>query len=258
MATSSVIEVRDLAFSYPGQGEAVFEGFSWQVEPGESWAVVGPSGSGKSTLLYLVAGLRRPDSGRILVNGRDPTPRKGRSEVGLVLQDYGLLPWATVWENAGLGLRVRGLHGRGNGVSTDRLGEWLHRLGIAHLRDRYPGQLSGGERQRVAIARALVMDPAVLLLDEPFSALDYPTREGMERLVLDLQRETGTTLVFVTHSIEEAVCVGERVLVLRRPPNREAVVFDNAAGGSRLDRDGGPFVEQCARLRAALGPELVV
>ena len=243
-----MIELRDVTFSYGRGGRPVFEGFEWTVGAGESWAVVGPSGGGKTTLLYLIAGLREPAQGVVTIGGERASRVLRQGAVGLVLQDYGLLPWASVLDNASLGLRVRRMYGLSAPPATATPAEWLARLGIDHLRDKYPGQLSGGERQRVAIARALALGPRVLLLDEPFSALDTMQREDLERLTLQVGQEAGATTVFVTHSIEEAVFVGRRILVLGRPPNRVAVVVENPSDGS--DPSG-----RCAQVRAVLAGE---
>jgi NitT/TauT family transport system ATP-binding protein len=251
-----MIEVSNLVFAYPGQSTPVFDGFSWRVERGEAWTVIGPSGCGKTTLLYLLAGLRRPDSGRISVGGADVAGRGPCADAALVLQDYGLLPWATVWDNARLGLRVRRPYGRaGDGLGAQAQ-FWLERLGIAELRSKYPSQLSGGQRQRVALARALAMDPAVLLLDEPFSAVDDLAREDLERLVMRLWADTGVTTVLVTHSIEEAVLLGQRILVLNRPPNRSVTIVENHMAGDISFRAHSEFVAKCLELREQLSDVL--
>ena len=290
-----MIEIESLTFAYGRDRTPVFEDFTWRASPGEAWSITGPSGCGKSTLLYLIAGLRRPQAGRVLVGGFEASARENRGRVGLVLQDYGLLPWATAWDNARLGLRVRRLFGSHKVDLESGPHRWLRRLGVEHLSKRYPAQLSGGERQRVAIARALALEPRVLLLDEPFSALDAPTRESLEQLTVSLSREPGpasgeatdaggplqsmeatggragasrgdssgrgvprvpaaaiSSLLFVTHSIEEAAVVGQRILVLGSPPNRSATVIDNPMGGGewqpRLE-----FGRVCQEIRAALG-----
>jgi NitT/TauT family transport system ATP-binding protein len=256
-----MIEVRDLTFAYPHQ-PPIFEGFDWRVAADETWAVIGPSGCGKSTLLYLLAGLRQPTDGEIRIAGQllvRPRPR-----TGLILQDYGLLPWATVAENAALGLRVRHFYGPDGRHAPDddrlarneverRVDFWLTRLGIAELRDQYPSQISGGQRQRTAIARTLAMNPDLLLMDEPFSSLDALTREDLERLTLELRAETGVTAVVVTHNIEEAVYMGRRLLVLRQPPHRQALVIDNPQAGQADYREKPSFQARCNEVRDLLG-----
>jgi len=173
----------------------------------------------------LLAGLLLPTSGEVRVAGEKlarPRPR-----TGLILQAYGLLPWATVRENVALGLRMRRFYGPdGRHVPSDvrvldkaearaRVDHWIARLGIAEEADKYPGQLSGGQRQRVAVARTLVLRPDLLLMDEPFAALDAPTREGLQDLIVGLSIEAGLTVVLVTHTIEEAAFVGQKILLLR-------------------------------------------
>jgi ABC-type nitrate/sulfonate/bicarbonate transport system ATPase subunit len=256
-----MLRVEDLSFSYPGQ-PLLFDGFQWQAASDEAWAVIGPSGCGKSTLLYLLAGLRLPASGRIWVGGQELT--RPRPQTGLILQDYGLLPWATVAENAALGLRVRrfygpdGRHAPQEGrMEKEAIGQrvdwWLERLGIAHLRDNYPAQVSGGQRQRTAIARTLAMQPDLLLMDEPFSSLDALTREDLERLMLELRDETGLTTIVVTHNIEEAVYLGRRLMVLRQPPHREALLIENPAAGQLDYRQHPDFQAICSQVRQVLG-----
>jgi NitT/TauT family transport system ATP-binding protein len=256
-----VIAVESLTFAYPAHSP-IFQDFTWRAAAGEAWAVIGPSGCGKSTLLYLIAGLRQPSSGRLLVDGR-PVPRP-RASTGLILQDYGLLPWATVWENVALVMRIghfyRGKAGRAGDprpyprpdITSDQADRWLARLGIAELRNKYPGQISGGQRQRTAIARSLLQQPNLLLMDEPFSSLDALTREDLQRLTVELRQETGVTTVVVTHNIEEAVYLGQRILVLGRPPNVQARVIENPAAGAPDYRGQPVYWHKCAELREAL------
>jgi NitT/TauT family transport system ATP-binding protein len=282
-----MIKVHDLTFTYPHNGP-VFEAFNWHVERGEIWVVLGPSGCGKSTLLMLLAGLLFPLSGEVRVAGEQimrPRPR-----TGLILQTYGLLPWATVRENVALGLRIRRFYGAdGRHVSRDthvldraeaqaRVDYWLVRLGIVEQADKYPGQLSGGQRQRVAIARTLVLRPDLLLMDEPFAALDAPTREGLQGLLLDLSAEAGLTVVLVTHTIEEAAFVGQQILLLQpqKPalgshplswgmtgaeqssiPLSQVIPNPHTADGEhqhRAYRHSDAYHAMCAYLRACLEP----
>ena len=261
VVSESMIQVQDLTFRYPDQS-TLFEGFDWHVARDDTWTVVGPSGCGKSTLLYLLAGLQLPSAGEIRIGGEMLT--RPRPRTGLILQDYGLLPWATVAENAALGLRIRrfygpdGLHApdsaRIQGAEIQQLeGTWLDRLGIAELRDKYPAQISGGQRQRTAIARTLAMNPDLLLMDEPFSSLDALTREDLEQLTLELQSETKVTTILVTHNIEEAVYMGQRLLVLRRPPHREPIVIENPEAGQADYREKNTFQTRCNEIRNLLG-----
>ena len=254
-----MIQVCDLTFAY-ASGHPVFDRFSWCVEVGEAWAVIGPSGCGKTTLLYLLAGLRVPTSGHILIAG-EPLARP-RPTTGLILQDYGLLPWATVRENAALGLRLRefygpdGRHAPANevvGIIAERVSFWLERLDIAMVADKYPGQVSGGQRQRTAIARTLVLRPDLLLMDEPFGALDAPTREDLQNLTVELRAEQKLTTIVVTHNIEDAAFLGERILVLAKPPHHAPVVVENLAAGQVGYRTQAVFLDKCNELRRLLG-----
>jgi ABC-type nitrate/sulfonate/bicarbonate transport system ATPase subunit len=247
-----MIEIRSLTFTYPGQATPVFHTLDWRVGRGEAWAVIGPSGCGKSTLLYLIAGLRTPDAGWITVTG-EPVPRKqNRGKTGLVLQEYGLLPWRTVRENAELGLQIRRFYRQEGRQPTHPVDYWLERLGIGDLAEKYPSQVSGGQRQRTAIARTLVVDPDVLLLDEPFSALEALTREDMQGLILDIQGETGLTMILVTHNIEEAVVLGRRILVLTAPPNTDPREIENPQAGGPGFRQTPEFLRKTTEVRQAL------
>jgi NitT/TauT family transport system ATP-binding protein len=255
-----MIAVENLTFAYEQQ-TPLFEGFSWSVDAREAWSVVGPSGCGKSTLLYLLTGLRFPTEGVVKVAGQQVV--RPRPKTGLILQDYGLLPWATVGQNAGLGLRVRRLYGPdGRHAPIDdrvrseqveqRVSFWLDRMGIAHLCDKYPAQISGGQRQRTAIARTLAMNPDLLLMDEPFSSLDTLTREDLEKLTLELREEAGLTAVVVTHNIEEAVYMGQRLLVLCLPPHRTPLVVENPSAGVPGYRGSQQFLAMCNQVRRLL------
>jgi ABC-type nitrate/sulfonate/bicarbonate transport system ATPase subunit len=275
-----MIELQQVDFIYPGQTTPLFYQFNWRVERGQFWAVIGPSGCGKSSLLHLIVGARAASRGTITVNGEAVPRKKNRGKTGLVLQDYGMLPWATVRENVELGLRIRKFYRQDNSViaksrkaaekqspgykesaslptvarsDTSRVDFWLDRFGLGGLRNKYPAQISGGQRQRAAIARTLVLEPDVLLMDEPFSALDAPTREDLEQLTLNLQAETKTTTVFVTHNIEEAVFLGQQILVLSAPPHSSPVqIVENPDAGLAEYRDTPAFAQKAHQLREIL------
>ncbi|HBT96885.1 MAG TPA: ABC transporter ATP-binding protein [Desulfobulbaceae bacterium] len=256
----AMIETRGLRFAYDG-GRLVFDDFSCAVQPGEAWTVIGPSGCGKTTLLYLVAGLNHPQAGEIRVGGQ-PLVRP-RPATGLILQDHGLLPWATILDNTRLGLNIRrfygpdgrhspGYHKSDREREEEQIRYWLRWLKIDHLAAMYPAQLSRGQRQRAAIARTLVMEPDLLLMDEPFSALDAPIREDLQNVMNTFHRESGLTLFTVTHDIEEAVILGERILVLSASVNSQATVIDNRCLHGDISRESPAFLERCAELKELL------
>ncbi len=243
---------RDVSVTYAGVGRATeaLSGLDLAVADGEPVALIGPSGCGKSTLLLLASGLLAPCAGDIAVGGE---PVRGpRLSTALILQDFGLLPWKTVLHNAALGLEVRGV---GRVERRERVAASLARVGLAEFADAYPGELSGGMRQRLALARALALDADLLLMDEPLSSLDALTREDLQDLLLELWRQRGHTSVLVTHSIEEAVFLGRRVIVLSPRPGRVTAVVDNPRMGETGYRETAEFYERCAELRRLLAAE---
>ena len=193
-------------------------GVSLKVESGELVALLGPSGSGKTTLLRMIAGLETPDSGTILLNGDDSTQSSARErQVGFVFQHYALFRHLTVFENIAFGLRLKPKQTRPpEGDIRDRVKQLLELIQLSWLADRYPNQLSGGQRQRVALARTLAVEPRVLLLDEPFGALDAKVRKELRRWLRKLHDELHITSVFVTHDQEEALEVSDRVAIMNR------------------------------------------
>ena len=190
------------------------EGVSLDVAPGSFVALLGPSGSGKTTLLRVVAGLEGADAGELWIDGRPALGlAPGRRGVGMVFQGYALFGHMTVAENIGFGLRVRGRGRAEIGAAVERLLAMVHLDGLGA---RLPSQLSGGQRQRVALARALAVEPRILLLDEPFGALDRQVREELRAGLKRLQQELGITTLFVTHDQEEALALADRVVILDR------------------------------------------
>jgi len=192
-----------------------------RVAAGEFVTLIGPSGCGKTTLLKIIAGLVLPDGGRVLVDGRPVTgPRR---ECSLVFQDFALLPWATVQRNVEFGLLLRGARAGERAAIARR---YVTKVGLAGFEDAYPAQLSGGMQQRVGLARALAVDPRVLLMDEPFASIDEQTRRLFQDDLLALWSEERKTVVFVTHSMEEAIYLSDRVVVLSPRPGRVHRVLD--------------------------------
>jgi putative spermidine/putrescine transport system ATP-binding protein len=206
-----VVEMSDLRRTFGAV--LALDGFSLRVEPGELIALLGPSGSGKTTALRVLAGLEVADYGRIVVGNRDVTHLPAhRRDMGMVFQAYSLFPNMTAIENVAFGLRIRKVNAA---MRKRRAGELLELTGLAGEANRYPHQLSGGQQQRVALARALAIEPSVLLLDEPLSALDAAVRSRLRDEIRRIQLEVGTTTVFVTHDQEEALSIADRVGVMK-------------------------------------------
>jgi osmoprotectant transport system ATP-binding protein len=217
MATQGV-EFAQVSFTISG-GRQLLREVSLRVEPGTTTALLGRSGSGKTTLLRTVNALVRPTSGRVLVGGRDVAAEDAialRRGIGYVIQEIGLFPRMTIERNVGMALE---LAGRSKTEIAQRAAQMLQMVGlvsesVGDVARRYPWQLSGGQRQRVGVARALANEPKVLLMDEPFGALDPLTRAEMQTMLRELLRQTGTTTLIVTHDLEEALYLGDRVVLL--------------------------------------------
>jgi NitT/TauT family transport system ATP-binding protein len=222
------IELRGVGREFAG-GVVAVENIDLRVAPGEFVALLGPSGCGKSTLLRLIAGLDRPSRGAIV---RDPAPRRAQDQspasdhehapIAYVFQDAHLLPWRNLLDNVALPLELRGV-GRVRRLASARRA--IEQVGLADAAGRYPSQLSGGMRMRASLARALVTEPDLLLLDEPFAALDEITRQQLDEQLHRLWRDRGMTVLFVTHSIVEAAFLAQRAIVLSRRPGR--IVLDH-------------------------------
>ena len=206
------LEIRGLSKSFR---IPVLDDLSLGVRPGELLCLLGPNGCGKTTLLRILAGLEGPDFGTVLVDGKAVDLTSGAPSVGIVFQEPRLLPWKTAAENVAVCLRPLGLSGE---VAARRAAEYLDLVGLHGFHGYYSARLSGGMQQRASIARALAVEPAILLMDEPFSALDPETRRDQQQSVVEIWRATGKTIVFITHSIEEALAIGTRVGLLSPEP----------------------------------------
>ena len=203
------------------QGTMALRACSLDVAANEIMCVIGPSGCGKTTLLRITDGLLTPESGRVLIDGTEViTPRP---DVAMVFQHFGLLPWKTVQDNVAYGLRVQG---RSDSEIAEVVPQHIELVGLRGFETSYPYQLSGGMQQRVGLARALAVNPTVLLMDEPFGSLDAQTRELMQEELLRLWRRQPKTMLFVTHSIDEAIILGDRVALMTRRPGRIKAVLD--------------------------------
>jgi NitT/TauT family transport system ATP-binding protein len=244
-----MLRLEDVSFDYRAakredRGGPLLSGVSMRIAPGERWVVIGPSGCGKTTLLHIAAGLLRPLSGAVYMDGE---PLRGpHAGISVILQEYGLFPWKTALANAALPLLLRRQPAAHARLRAEQV---LKDLGLWEHRNEYPGRLSGGQRQRVAIARAIVSSPRLLLMDEPFSALDALTRENLQQTVRELCAD-GLTFLLVTHSIEEAAFLGEKIIVWGR--SRAVHVLENPGARGQDYRAAAAYDACCRELRAML------
>ena len=244
-----MITIRDLSVKYKTRrGEILaLNKVNISMDTRELYTVIGPSGCGKSTLLHVLSGILTDFEGSVLIDGKGIDPRNQR--IGLVLQNYGLLPWKTVYQNVVLGLKIK--QGR---AELDDYGSWLlKQLGIEDLLHRYPRELSGGQQQRVALARAFMMKPDLLLMDEPFSALDAITREEVQELFLKAWHQNPVNTVFVTHIVDEALYLGRKIAVFSPSPGRILEVVDNPCfNQDNLRSRNDYYIEMSSYLRNLL------
>jgi NitT/TauT family transport system ATP-binding protein len=247
------IEIHDVSLVYdtPAGTVAGVEHVSFDIEASEFLCILGPSGCGKSTLLNIIAGFLAPTAGQILIDGR-PITGHGMDR-GVVFQDFAqLFPWRTALGNVAFGLEMKGLPK----AERDAIArEQLRLVKLENFAASYPHHLSGGMQQRVAIARALAYNPSVLLMDEPFAALDALTRDDMQRLLADVWRETRKTVIYVTHNVAEAVFLADRVVVMTPHPGRVKTVIPIALGRPR-DPLGLDFLTHQKQLLGLLGHEI--
>ncbi|NLF45124.1 MAG: ABC transporter ATP-binding protein [Syntrophomonadaceae bacterium] len=243
-----MIEVKDLTVNYNRENDKIpaLKNVSINIGTGDIYTFIGPSGCGKSTFLYVLSGILQDYTGSVRVNERPVNPRSQR--IGLILQNYGLLPWKNVYDNTMLGVKIKN-----DQVVLDDYGQYLlQRLGIDNLLDRYPKELSGGQQQRVAIARAFMLKPDLLLMDEPFSALDAITREELQELFLKIWKENNVTTVFITHSVDEALYLGSKIVVFSPAPGRILEVLDNPCFQLDNLRSREEYYDMSQRLRKIL------
>ena len=248
-AASVALDGVGKTYDADGDGDPVraLDDVSFSVADGEFVCLVGPSGCGKTTLFRVVAGLTEATDGRVLLDGTEVTAPT--TDMGVVFQEYHLFPWLTVEENVGFGLERSD---RPAAERDRRVDEMLDLVGLTEFRDAYPKSLSGGMKQRVAIARALAVDPDLLLMDEPFGAVDAQTREMLQRELLDVWASTGKTVLFVTHDVAEAVTLADRVVVMAAEPGRVREVVDVDVERPR-ERGDAAFAEYVGRVRELIG-----
>ena len=252
--TTSAVDVSGVDRVFTGKKGAkvtALSDVSLTVAPGEFVSLIGPSGCGKSTLLRLIADLDAPTAGTISVFGKTARQARVDQEYGIAFQQAGLLPWRTVGGNIALPLE---LHGMAKAERAARVAELAELVGLTEFVERYPDQLSGGMQQRVAIARALAEQPRLLLMDEPFGALDEMTRERLQQELTRITTETGAAVVFVTHSIPEAVFLSDRVVVMSPRPGRITDIIDVPFDGKRGEglRESTQYFERVTAVREAL------
>jgi NitT/TauT family transport system ATP-binding protein len=250
-AAESVVSIRDVSKSFVGGQVQALEEIGLEIRPREFVSLIGPSGCGKSTLLRIVGDLIEPSAGQVTVNGKPARQARRDRDYGIVFQDAVLYDWRTVAKNISLPLELAGWD---RGRRQARVGEMLELVELTGFEGRYPWQLSGGMQQRVSIARALSFSPALLLMDEPFGALDEMTRERLNGELLRIWDETGCTVVFVTHSIAEAVFLSTRVVVMSPRPGRIAQIVEVDLPYPRTQdtREDARFFELVTEVREAL------
>jgi NitT/TauT family transport system ATP-binding protein len=246
----SVVQINGVSKTFPG-GTTALQGIDLTIEPGEFISLIGPSGCGKSTLLRIMGDLIQPSSGDVVVNGKPARRARVDRDYGIVFQDPVLYDWRTVAKNIALPLELAGWDRRRRG---QRVREMLELVELPSFGEHHPWQLSGGMQQRVSIARALSFDPALLLMDEPFGALDEMTRERLNMQLLEIWRQSGSTVVFVTHSIAEAVFLSTRVVVMSPRPGRisEVIPIDLPQPRTAPTREEPRYFELVTRVREAL------
>ncbi|GAA0253166.1 ABC transporter ATP-binding protein [Haladaptatus pallidirubidus] len=255
----STVALEDLTHVYDSGAESVkaLDDVSLTIDSGEFVSVVGPSGCGKSTLLYVVGGFIDPTHGRILVDGTSITgPGTDR---GVIFQEYALYPWKSVMENVKFGLKHVGTDSTEEVEATAQ--KYISRVGLDGHEDKYPKELSGGMKQRVAIARTLAYDPKILLMDEPFGALDDQTREILQRDLLDICNETQKTILFITHDIEEAAFLSDRIVVMSTQPGTSKEQFEvniDQSVGHDAVYQSPEFLDVTKKVRRSVHEELVI
>ena len=235
-----MIEIKNIDVCY--ETEKALDNISLTIDKNSTCAIIGSSGCGKTTLLYTLAGILKPSSGSISINGEE---LKGiRKSTGLILQDYGLFPWKNVWDNITFPLKSRGLKKK---EINEKVKVILKDLGIEEYEKKFPGELSGGQKQRVAIGRTLALDSDLLLMDEASSALDAMTKEHIQNMILSIYKEKLTTLILVTHSIEEAVFLGQKIVIMGKGKIKS--IIENPYFGAEDLRNNIEFYRICLEVR---------
>ena len=247
-----MIKVENLTVQYTGKKEntLVLSNINLSIPSGGTCAVIGPSGCGKSTLLKVMAGIICDYAGNISLNDKKIDPKS--QVIGFMPQNYSLLPWKNVYDNVCLGLKIKK---NSRGLSSEKIKLLLAQLGIDNLCERYPGELSGGQQQRVSLARVFALHPDILLMDEPFSALDAITREDMQNVFLRLWYDYAVTTILVTHYVEEALYLGQTIIILSTEPGRICRIIQNPLFGDQDIRQKEIFYRMGLELRNLIKKE---
>lgn len=249
---NSGLEIHNLSVEFQ-EGQIALSKVNIQLPEHSIYTILGPSGCGKSTLLRSVAGLIGSYEGEITFNGK-ALHGQNQGLIGLVPQNYGLLPWKTVRSNIKTAMKISHSGALSKQQQEQRIMDWLAAMGIADLANRYPLSLSGGEQQRVAIARAFAISPQIMLLDEPFSALDALTREEIQRIFLNNWKSHPTTALFVTHDVEEAILLGEKIVLMASREDEPPIIMDNPLFAIQTEekRDSEQFFQMCRQIRKVM------
>lgn len=242
-----MLEINELSVSYKSKVNTVnaLGPISIRIESGDIIAIIGPSGCGKSTFLHVLSGIIKDYGGQANLNGERVDPKL--HDIGFIPQNFGLLPWKNVEKNCILSLKIK--KKAVSGELKERIDYIMNKLNINDLRDRYPKELSGGQKQRAAIARAFIMNPDLLLMDEPFSALDALTREEAQELFIDVWNQYKPTTIFVTHSIEEAIYIGKKIIIMSHCPGRIVEIIDNPLFNTEDMRQNEEYLKLSSHIR---------
>lgn len=245
-----MLNINNLTVNYKSKNKLVnaLGPIDMTITEGDIYAIIGPSGCGKSTLLNVLSGIIKNSTGEVLLNEKLLNPKT--HNIGLIPQNFGLLPWKNVQKNCLLSLKIKGV--KIDSSLTERIERIQTKLGINELKDRYPNELSGGQKQRVAIARAFIMNPDILLMDEPFSALDALTREEAQELFIDIWNQYRITTLFITHNIEEAIYMGKKIVIMSHCPGTIVEVIDNPLFNTENLREDERYLKLSSYLRSII------
>ncbi|AOT69627.1 ABC transporter ATP-binding protein [Geosporobacter ferrireducens] len=242
-----MLEIEELSVGYRSGKKMIHAlgPINLKITPGDIYALIGPSGCGKSTFLHVLSGITKDYQGKVTLKGEGLDPKK--QDIGFIPQNFGLLPWKNVQKNCRLSLKIKKQNI--DPLLAERMDYIMDKLNIRSLQDRYPRELSGGQKQRVAIARAFIMNPDLLLMDEPFSALDALTREEAQELFIDIWNQYKTTTLFVTHSIEEAIYMGKKIVIMSHCPGTVVEIIDNPLFNTENLRENEEYLKLSTHLR---------